>query len=262
MDDHRTQMTRVRALENMVGIATANYAAPQNDGHSVAFGPVAYDDERPIDTLLVCGGPNEDVLVAEFDLDGIRDWRRREGWGNAYRKPDRYGALVSPLVRDPFVRPDSRRGRVITIDPLADHAELVPVIAEWRWADAEGRPLDFWIRCHAAEARHEGIPRAWVGFVDGEPAGSVSLVERNMDTKPDLSPWLAALWVRPEHRGQGVGAALVRRCEEEARRLGTNRLYLYTRQATGFYARLGWSVLSEEEYEAEPVAVMVRELRR
>jgi N-carbamoylputrescine amidase len=275
MDDHRTQMTRVRALENMVGIATANYAAPQNDGHSVAFGPVAYDvqpgsqsdrrpdGERPIDTLLIRGGPDEDVLVAEFDLDAIRDWRRSEGWGDAYRKPDRYGALVSPLVREPFVRPDSRRGsQVITIDPLAAHPDLVPVIAEWHWRDAESRPLDFWIRCHAAEARHEGIPRAWVGFVDAEPVGSVSLVERNMDTRPDLSPWLAALWVRPEHRGQGVGAALVRRCEEEARRLGTNRLYLYTRQATGFYAGLGWSVVSEEEYEGEPAAVMVRELRR
>jgi N-carbamoylputrescine amidase len=39
LDDHRTQMTKVRAMENLVSIATANYAAPQADGHSVAFDP-------------------------------------------------------------------------------------------------------------------------------------------------------------------------------------------------------------------------------
>ncbi len=259
MDDHRTQMTKVRAMENLIGIATANYAAPQADGHSVAFHPVAYDEnERPIDNLLVRAGPNEDVVVAEFDLEALRDWRKRETWGNAYRKPDRYGAFVSTLVREPFVRPDSRRGTgVITIDPLAEHPDLVRVIAEWHNRWDERQSLDFWIRCHTADARQEGIARAWIAFVDGEPVGSVSLVEGNMDGRPELSPWLAALWVRPEYRGRGVGAALARRCEEEARRLGVRRLYLYTEAAAGFYTRLGWSVLSCEQYEGECVVVMV-----
>jgi predicted amidohydrolase/GNAT superfamily N-acetyltransferase len=264
MDDHRTQMTKVRSMENLVGVATANYAAPQEDGHSVAFHPIAYDENgRPIDNLLVRAGPNEDVVVAAFDLDALRDWRKREDWGNAYRKPDRYGALVSRLVREPFVRPDSRRGTgVITIDPLAEHPHLVRVIAEWHQRSDERHSLDFWIRCHAAEARRDSIPSAWVAFVDGEPAGSVSLVEHNLDTRPELSPWLAALWVRPEYRGRGVGTGLVRRCEEETRRLGVRRLHLYTEEASGFYARLGWSVASHEEYEGESVVVMIRELRR
>jgi GNAT superfamily N-acetyltransferase len=166
-------------------------------------------------------------------------------------------------VRDPFLRSDSRRGPgVITIDPLADHPDLVGVIAEWHQRQDERHPLDFWIRCHTTEARHEGIPRAWVAFVDGEPAGSVSLVARNMDTRPELSPWLASLWVRPQCRGRGIGAALVRRCEEEARRLGIRRLHLYTEAAADFYGRLGWSVLAQEQYEGESVVVMVRELRR
>lgn len=134
------------------------------------------------------------------------------------------------------------------------------MIARWHWRDWNGGPLEFWIRCHAAEARSDGIPRAWMAFVDGEPVGSVSLVQRNMNTRPDLSPWLAALWVRPEYRGKGIGAALTRRCEEEARRLKTDRLYLYTEVAAGFYARLGWTVVSEEEYEGNAVVVMTREL--
>jgi N-acetylglutamate synthase-like GNAT family acetyltransferase len=165
-------------------------------------------------------------------------------------------------VRDPSIRADSRRGSVvITIDPLADHPDLVRVIAEWHQRRDEQNSLDFWIRCHTTEAPREGIPRAWVAIVDGEAAGSVSLVENNMDTRPELAPWLASLWVRPECRRRGVGAALVRRCEEEASRLGVRRLHLYTDSAAGFYARLGWSVLTQEQYEGQSVVVMVRELR-
>jgi hypothetical protein len=37
MERHRTGQLMARADENMVGIALANYAAPQEKGHSVAF---------------------------------------------------------------------------------------------------------------------------------------------------------------------------------------------------------------------------------
>ena len=39
MSGFRMNQLRVRAYENMVGIALTNYAAPQQDGHSVAFDP-------------------------------------------------------------------------------------------------------------------------------------------------------------------------------------------------------------------------------
>ena len=34
----------------------------------------------------------------------IRDYRTRETWGNAFRKPHRYALLASLEVREPFVR--------------------------------------------------------------------------------------------------------------------------------------------------------------
>jgi hypothetical protein len=44
-----------------------------------------------------------------LDLDWLRAYRASEVWGNAYRKPRRYGILTSPTVDPPFVRPDARR---------------------------------------------------------------------------------------------------------------------------------------------------------
>lgn len=105
LEENRIGQFRARAYENMVGVAMANYASPQQNGHSVAFSPVAFDqDGRSRDTLVVQAGESESVYLAEFDMDQLRAWREREVWGNAFRKPRRYTLLTSPEVEPPFVR--------------------------------------------------------------------------------------------------------------------------------------------------------------
>lgn len=105
LDANRLMQFRVRALENMVGVAMANYAAPQQNGHSVAYHPIAYDrDGHSRDLLVVEAGETEGVYLATFDLDELRDYRLRETWGNAFRRPHRYGAMTSPEVVEPFAR--------------------------------------------------------------------------------------------------------------------------------------------------------------
>jgi predicted amidohydrolase len=99
----------------MVGAAMANYAAPQANGHSVAFDGVAYSgetadaDESPNDTLVVEAGESEGVYLARFDMEKLRAYRERETWGNAFRKPRSYAVLTSPEVQKPFIRLDARR---------------------------------------------------------------------------------------------------------------------------------------------------------
>lgn len=110
LDSNRIGQFRARAFENMVGVAMTNYAAPQNNGHSVAFTGVAYDhDEQSLDTLIIEADEEEGIYLAEFDMDRLRAYRKRETWGNAYRKPSKYNLLTSPRVEDPFVRMDARR---------------------------------------------------------------------------------------------------------------------------------------------------------
>jgi len=120
LDRDRTGQLRARAFENMVGIALANYAAPDPEriddpstcnGHSVAFSGIVYGDEygRALDHELVEADASEGISLATFDLDALRDYRGRETWGDAYRKPGAYGALVTNAPAAIFVRPDSRR---------------------------------------------------------------------------------------------------------------------------------------------------------
>ncbi len=110
LEANRLGQFRARAYENMLGLAMANYATPQQNGHSVAFDGIAFDDEgESRDTCLVEAGEEEGVYMAAFDVEAIRAYRQREVWGNAYRKPGRYQDLVAPDVAPPFVRKDARR---------------------------------------------------------------------------------------------------------------------------------------------------------
>lgn len=87
LGDLRVQQVRVRAFENMLGVAVANYAAPQCDGHSCAF---------TVAGSCVCMGEQEEqIVMADFDLKIIRGWQINEVWGEHHRRPSCYGNIVT-----------------------------------------------------------------------------------------------------------------------------------------------------------------------
>ena len=95
LEANRLGQVRARAFEDMVAVAVANYAAPQENGHSTVVDPIAFDAEgRSRDTRLFEAGEAEDVCVVRLDLEALREWRRREVWGDQCRRPETYGALV------------------------------------------------------------------------------------------------------------------------------------------------------------------------
>jgi len=103
LEQHRLGQFKARAYENMVGLAMANYAGPRM-GHSIAVDPVCFDQQGSRDNLVIEAGEAEGIYLAIFDMDQIRDYRRRETWGNAFRRPHRYAALTSTEVKEPFIR--------------------------------------------------------------------------------------------------------------------------------------------------------------
>ena len=113
MEINRLSQLRGRAYENMLGIATCNYpqGKPDCNGHSSAFDGAAYLPELPTsrDTCILETGGEEGIYIADFDMDMLREYRKTEVHGNAYRRPEKYGLLICERVEEPFVRKDRRR---------------------------------------------------------------------------------------------------------------------------------------------------------
>ncbi|HTV47190.1 MAG TPA: GNAT family N-acetyltransferase [Phycisphaerae bacterium] len=149
----------------------------------------------------------------------------------------------------------------IQIDYLAKHKEFIPTLAQWHhqeWAylrpdDSIDKRID---RLREAARRHAAVPTVVIAFAGDKLFGSAMLVANDMDTRMELSPWLAGVFVAPQYRKQGIGAALVGRVITDAWSLGVDRLYLYTPNTQLFYSRLGWSVVERMKYCGLDVVVM------
>lgn len=90
----------------------------------------------------------------------------------------------------------------------------------------------------------------------GIPIGVANLTSSDMKSRMDLSPWLGGVYVVPTERGKGIAMDLCRRIEDEAKRLGFSTLYLFTKDKQRLYSKLGWKVLSIEQYNGNQVTVM------
>lgn len=108
MEINRISQLRGRAYENMVAIATANYphGKPDCNGHSTVFDGIVYrpGDCCSRDTLVLEAGEREGIYIADIPIEELRDYRSREVHGNAYRRPEKYGILLSEEKNEPFIR--------------------------------------------------------------------------------------------------------------------------------------------------------------
>ena len=113
MEINRLSQLRARAFENMFAVATVNYPAGQPDcnGHSTVFDGIVYlpESEDSRDTCVLEAGEEEGLYIADIDLRTLRAYRESEVHGNAYRRPEKYGLLISEKIDPPFIRADRRK---------------------------------------------------------------------------------------------------------------------------------------------------------
>jgi GNAT superfamily N-acetyltransferase len=147
---------------------------------------------------------------------------------------------------------------------LADHKEVIPILARWFYEEwtylYPDRTLTDVERLIGERANANKIPVALVAFDGQELLGTVCLKVHDMDTRLDLTPWLAGLYVKAPRRRQGIGTALVSAIEKKAHELGIERLYLYTPESEVFYSRLGWQIKERTEYHGYSVTLMQKEI--
>lgn len=120
-----------------------------------------------------------------------------------------------------------------------DHtAAVAAMIYREFWIGVQDGLTEDFLNEHLRGTTAGRIPLSLVALVDGQPVGTVNLIDNDDAKRPHLHPWLAAMVVLEPWRGRGIGTRLVEALLAEARRLGFERLYFGT-DGPGFYTRLG-----------------------
>ena len=133
----------------------------------------------------------------------------------------------------------------VNLRDLRDRPDVVPVLA--RWLKAAFSPNRAHVTLEVIEARLRAEPTAgdafpitWVAFAGAEPIGCARFVAADHADRPELTPWLASVYVSPDWRRRGIASGLVRAVQTTAQDAGYSALYLYTPDQAKLYARLGF----------------------
>jgi N-acetylglutamate synthase-like GNAT family acetyltransferase len=163
--------------------------------------------------------------------------------------------------------PRNRTGRKsmslpFTISDLRQRPEFFESVADriWQaWWKADGHPLEYIFGRLREDLNDAPIPFALVAH-DGEAfLGTASVIASDLEERPQLTPWVAAVWVEPQARQRGVGGALVDRATQDCFALGVRRAYLCARpQRSIFYQRLGWIPI-ERDVGRHGLSVFIRD---
>jgi N-acetylglutamate synthase-like GNAT family acetyltransferase len=148
----------------------------------------------------------------------------------------------------------------VSIFNLTKEPEHIPTLAEWHHAEWSylnpGGSVQLRIEKMQTYLGNELIPTTYIYKQKKALAGSASIVKHDMQSRLELSPWLASVFIAPQFRNLGIGSELVRHVMQMTREAGIKKLYLFTPDQEQFYEKFGWTTLSREEYHDTPVTVM------
>jgi len=152
----------------------------------------------------------------------------------------------------------------VRISYLIEHPEYIPQLAQWlfeEWDSILGEKIpEARIKKLQAHLNRDKLPIAWVAHESRRPLGTAALRVHDIEGREDLTPWLGGVFVGPQFRRRGIGAALCARVEDEARSRGIQTLYLFTLDKQEWYSRLGWTLFGPCVWHQRPGDIMSKRL--
>ena len=143
---------------------------------------------------------------------------------------------------------------------LKDLPSCIDRVARWHYIEwgplYPGRDLRDFRADMEASLLTGVIPQTWILSKERRAWGTVSILKEDLPIHPELSPWLANVYVEPSRRGQGYGQQLVKVAMEYAGQQNLGPLFLYTPDKVSFYEKLGWRTFDDEIYHGEKIFLM------
>jgi len=150
------------------------------------------------------------------------------------------------------------------VQQLSECPEHTEAVANWifrQWWSRRHDSVEIvlgWLRTHTEKDK---VPYTVVALVSGIPVGSCSVIENDCVHRPQYSPWVAAVFVKPEMRHLGIASIILQEAAAIARRADVKGLYIDCLAATApLYEKNGWNLYEREVGDKDSV-VMLRPIK-
>jgi GNAT superfamily N-acetyltransferase len=149
---------------------------------------------------------------------------------------------------------------IVRVESLAQHRGYLPLVSEWFIAEwpswyGPGGPGNVVEDLAEFAASEDQVPLGLLAFEHDKPVGSGALKVASIPSHSHLSPWAAAGYVLPGHRGRGIGAALLKALVTKASDLGFEHVYCGTSTAINLLTRAGWVPIETILHECKPLTI-------
>ena len=121
---------------------------------------------------------------------------------------------------------------IISVKTHPEYKEKIINYFISRWASEESKNV--YIDCISNASRNDSLPNWYLLLENHKIVGGAGLISNDFISRMDLTPWLCALYIEEEYRGNNYGELLINKIKEDTLKLGYEYLYLCS-DHVGYY---------------------------
>lgn len=129
---------------------------------------------------------------------------------------------------------------IVSVRENPEYAEKLIAYLQQSWSEVS--PILYNDCVHHCIGAVNPLPQWYALENDNEIIGCAGLITNDFISRMDLYPWLCALFIEENHRGNACGLMLIEKAKQDAKNAGFQNLYLCT-DHVGYYEKYGFKYI-------------------